>query len=303
MNQEKLIINFTPTGMVPKKKTTPHVPISINEIVEDVHRANELGITIAHLHVRDPQTEEGTYHKEMYGELFSKIRRYAPELILCVSLSGRNSPEFEKRSEPLQLTGNEKPDMGSLTLSSLNFARQASMNSPNMVMQLADAMKQNGIKPELEAFDLGMVNYMKYLISKDLIKPPYYINLLFHNIAGAQWDLLHIATAIRDLPANTYYSLAGLGTSQLAVNATAIFNGSGVRVGLEDNIHFTYDKSKLATNHELLKRVHEIAEIAQREIMSPAEMRQKLNLSPGFGEYGEHTAISHEGLHKYSQPA
>jgi uncharacterized protein (DUF849 family) len=131
--QEKfvdLIVNFTPTGMIPTKRLTPHVPVTPSEIAEDVHAALEIGITMVHLHARDDATGEPTYKAEVYGRIIENIREFAPDLVLCVSLSGRNFPELEKRSEPLQLTGNLKPDMGSLTLSSVNFNRTASVSDP-----------------------------------------------------------------------------------------------------------------------------------------------------------------------------
>jgi len=61
-----------------------------------------------------------------------------------------------------------KPDFGSLTLSSLNFNKQASINSPEMIMSLAKKMLAGGIRPELEVLDLGMINYAHYLIKKGL---------------------------------------------------------------------------------------------------------------------------------------
>ncbi|MGY8913941.1 MAG: 3-keto-5-aminohexanoate cleavage protein [Flavobacteriales bacterium] len=75
---DKVVINFTPTGMIPTKKMTPHVPVSVSEIIEDVHHATELGITLVHLHARDAQTEEPTHKKEVYGEIIDGIRNYAP---------------------------------------------------------------------------------------------------------------------------------------------------------------------------------------------------------------------------------
>ncbi|MHC4424427.1 MAG: 3-keto-5-aminohexanoate cleavage protein, partial [Planctomycetota bacterium] len=103
------------------------------------------------------------------------------ELIICVSTSGRVFFEFEKRSAVLDLKGELKPDFGSLTLSSLNFNRQASVNTPQMIQDLAKKMLENNIRAELEAFDLGMINYAKYLIRKNLLKPPCYFNLILGN--------------------------------------------------------------------------------------------------------------------------
>ena len=123
-----LIINFTPTGMIPTKAMTPFVPISASEIIEDVHEAWEIGITMVHLHARDPVTGDTTYKAKIYGKIISGIRKFAKNFIICVSLSGRNFKEIEKRAAPLELEGYLKPDMGSLTLSSLNFNKRASIS-------------------------------------------------------------------------------------------------------------------------------------------------------------------------------
>ena len=88
MNLMNLIINFTPTGMIPTKAMTPHVPISISEIVEDVHEAFELGITMVHLHARDESSGEATYKAEVYRRIIKGIRKFSNDLVICVSLSG-----------------------------------------------------------------------------------------------------------------------------------------------------------------------------------------------------------------------
>ena len=281
-----LIVNFTPTGMIPTKEISPHVPISIKEIIEDVHRAIEIGITMVHLHTRDAANGESTYKAEVYGKIIEGIRTFSEDLIICVSLSGRNITEFEKRAEVLQLEGDLKPDMGSLTLSSLNFNRVASINSPEMIQKLALEMKSRGILAELEAFDAGMINYAKYLEHKGTLEPPHYFNLLLGNIACAQADLLHAGIMIRDLPENSYWSLAGIGDFQLMMNSIAIASGGGVRVGLEDNIWYDKARTRLATNSDLLHRIHRLAEASERKIMSPGKLRELLKLQPGHGKYG-----------------
>jgi len=281
-----LIVNFTPTGMIPTKEMTPHVPISVEEIVEDVRRAVDIGITMVHLHARDAATGKSTYQAEVFGEIIAGIRSFSKDLIVCVSLSGRNISEFEKRAEPLQLEGDLKPDMGSLTLSSLNFNRVASVNSPEMILKLANEMKSRGILAELEAFDAGMINYGKYLERKGILEPPHYFNLLLGNIACAQADLLHTGIMIHDLPDNSFWSLAGIGNYQWMMNSIAIVSGGGVRVGLEDNIWFDTARTQLASNSDLLRRIHRLAEATERKVMTPGKLRELLKLQPGFGKYG-----------------
>jgi 3-keto-5-aminohexanoate cleavage enzyme len=281
-----VVINFTPTGMIPTKGMTPHIPVTVSEIVENVHEALEIGITMVHIHARDELTEAPTYKGETYGKIIEGIRKFSKEIIICVSLSGRGIKEFDKRASPLQLEGDLKPDMGSLTLSSLNFNNMESMNSPEMIQKLAGEMKAKGILPELEAFDAGMINYAKYLERKGLLKAPHYFNLLLGNIACAQADILHAGLMIRDLPANSVWSLAGIGDSQLMMNSLAISAGGGVRVGLEDNIYFNPARTRLCKNSDLLRRIHNLIGANERKIMEPVELRKILQLNPGNGSYG-----------------
>ena len=283
---ENIVINFCPTGMIPTKKVTPYVPISVNEIIDDVLKVSEIGITMVHLHARDEISGEPTWKADIYAAIIEGIRRFVPDLIICVSLSGRTFQEFEKRTEPLELTGIHKPDMGSLTLSSLNFNKIASVNEPETIKKIAAKMKEKKIKPELEAFDVGMINYAKYLIKKELLTPPYYLNFILGNIACAQADILHSGIMINDLPENSYWSLGGIGQSQIIMNSLAISVGGGVRVGLEDNIWFDNKRTTLATNTDLLRRIHILAEANEKKIFQPADFRKYLKLNNGNGTYG-----------------
>jgi 3-keto-5-aminohexanoate cleavage enzyme len=287
-----LILNYAPTGMIPTKEMTPYVPISIQEIVESVHEAVGIGITMVHLHARDGRTGKPAYKAEIYRDIIAGIRKFSRDLVISVSLSGRSFNEFEKRTEVLQLVGNEKPDMGSLTLSSLNFNRQANMNSPEMIQAISQEMLNRGILAELEAFDNGMINYSKYLADKGLIEPPFYFNLILGNIACAQADLLHSGIMINDLPPQSTWSMGAVGDYQLRMNSIAIAMNGGVRVGLEDNIWYDQSRTRLAQNRELLRRIHILSEANERAIMKPDELRKLLKLENGNGQYGRITKSS-----------
>jgi uncharacterized protein (DUF849 family) len=273
---EKFIFNFTPTGMIPTREMTPHVPIAPDAIIDQVLEAAELGINMVHLHARNPETGNPTYEKEMYAEIISGIRRKNRDLVLGVSTSGRTFSEFEKRSQCLELTGDAKPDFGSLTLSSLNFNNIASINAPDTIRKLAGKMKENGIRPELEAFDLGMINYAKYLAKKGLIIPPYYFNLILGNIACAQASMLNLGLMVNELPPGAYWSAGGIGHWQLDMNAMALVAGGGVRAGLEDNIFYDRKRELLATNLDLVKRIMHIASALGRRPYSHTEVREIL---------------------------
>ncbi|MRR15253.1 MAG: 3-keto-5-aminohexanoate cleavage protein [Deltaproteobacteria bacterium] len=273
-----IMINMAPTGMIPTKAMTPHVPMSISEIVEEAKRCVELGVSILHLHARD-NTGAPTYRKEIYARLIGSIREACPDVIICVSLSGRNFNAFEQRADPLALVGDVKPDMGSLTLASMNFSRSTSMNSPEIIRRLAERMAEAGIKPELEIFDSGMVNYACYLADRRIISPPYYFNIVLGNIATAQAKPAHLGLLIHELPPDSYWTGGGIGTCQLRMNALGLLYGHGVRVGLEDSLWFDETREVLATNQMLVQRVRELAGILGKRIASPGEVRKALGLS------------------------
>ena len=107
---DKLIINAAITGMVPMKSDTPHVPITVDEIVADIKRARDAGASIVHLHARQ---EDGSadYRAEVYSQILAGARAVAPDVILCVSTSGRVFKTFEQRSEVLDCR-NPQPEIG-----------------------------------------------------------------------------------------------------------------------------------------------------------------------------------------------
>lgn len=272
-----IIINFTPTGIIPTKKMTPHVPCTPQEIIDDVLRCAELGVNVVHLHACDKKGNR-TYSKEVYEQIILGIREERSDIVIGVSTSGRMYSEFEKRTDALDLDTDAQPDMASLTLSSLNFNNEASINSPEMIKRIAAKMLDCGIKPELEVFDLGMVNYAHYLIRKELLKPPFYFNLILGNISCAQAFPLHVGLIMNELPEDSIVTIGGVGDFQHDMNIMGLIFADGVRVGLEDNIYFNTERTKLVTNIELIERIVNQSRILGRTIATPEAVRKRLDL-------------------------
>lgn len=277
MTRGKLIINSAITGMVPMKGNSPHVPIAPNEIIDDALACAEAGASMLHLHARDADGAP-TWNPDVYGEIITGIRAERPDLVLCTSLSGRRVSDIDKRAAVLDLDGDAKPDMGSLTLGSLNFAREPSQNSPEIIQELARRMLERGIKPELEAFEPGMIHYAKYLQKKGLIKGPWYINILLGSLGTSPGEIRQLSHMVDMLPEDAVWGGAGIGSSQLEINAAAVVMGGHVRVGLEDNLHYDVARSRLATNVQLIERVRRIADEMEREIAVPEEVREMLDI-------------------------
>jgi uncharacterized protein (DUF849 family) len=270
---DPMIINAAITGMVPMKKDNPHVPISPEEIIADVKRCRDAGASVVHLHAREPDGT-ATYKREIYAEIFAGVREECPELMISGSCSGRIFGEFEQRSQVLD----EAPDFGSLTLGSLNFPTQASVNAPDMVKNLAMAMKRRHIVPELEIFDLGMADYSHFLLDKEIIVPPLYANILLGSLGTAAATPDNLCAIVRALPRGTTWSATGVGRFQFFINSLAVAMGGHVRIGLEDAIYFDWEKKNHATNAGLIDRVVGVARATGREIATPEVARRIIGM-------------------------
>lgn len=276
--EDKLIINAALTGMVPTKDDNPHVPISSDEIVEDVLRCYDAGASIFHLHARD-EGGKPTYRLEAYHDIMTKLRRACPDdLVVCLTTSGRLFNTFDKRSEVLNLPEWLKPDMASLTLGSLNFPKQASVNAPDMIRQLAEKMLTQGIVPELEVFEQGMIDFSTYLIRKAVLRPPFYCNILLGSLGSLSATPANLAAMVAALPKGATWAATGIGRYQFRVNTWAITTGGHVRVGLEDAIYMDQGKRDPASNPRLVDRLVRVARAVGREPATPAEARRMIGL-------------------------
>ena len=274
---ESLIINVCLSGNVTNKSINPRVPGSLQEITDNAAQVIEAGASILHIHAYEA---DGTpsWRPESFARIFETIRTDHPEAVLVATTSGRLHKEFEKRAAVLDLDNDAKPDMASLTLGSLNFPEQASLNEPEMVQQLCRRMRDNGIMPELEAFDMGMINYAFYLQRKGLLPLRCYINLLLGSLGSVPGRVLDLAHLVREIPQGWTWAAAGIGQYQLPMNTAAITMGGNVRVGLEDNPFYDYKRRQPASNLELVKRLVRISTELGRDIATPAETRKRLKL-------------------------
>jgi len=277
-----LVINLALTGMVPHRRDNPHLPVTPDEIAADAQRCYQAGARVFHIHARD-KDEEPVYHREVFAEIIQKIRQNIPDAIICATTSGRKHKRFEERSDVLALDGDLKPDLASLTLGSLNFPKQASVNDPEMITKLAMRMAERGIVPEIEIFDFGMLDYAHYLIGRGILKPPFVFNLLLGSLGTLSATPLNLALLVERLPAGSFWSAAGIGRFQFATNALGVAMGGQVRTGLEDNLYMDGEKRELASNEKLVQRITTYALALGRRVATTAEARQMLGLTGKTG--------------------
>lgn len=270
--KEKLIITAAILGNVPTKEMNPNTPVTTDEIVEDIIKCREAGAAVAHIHVRD-ENGEPTSDRRLFKEILDKLKEKNCDIITQVSTGARGGENsIEWRGQMLDLNA----EMASLSTGSSNFISQVNANSFDLIEELANKMYENNIKPEIEAFDLGMIDNAKYLLKKGILKGPLQFNLVMNvrgSVEGTPRNLLHM---VESLPEGSTFTVSGIGPSQVPMLTMAIILGGHARTGLEDTV--LYDKGVLASNEMLVERVVRISKELGREIASPNDARKILDM-------------------------
>ncbi len=274
MSAEPVIITVAITGSQPRKKDNPAVPVTPDEQVESTHEAYEAGASLVHIHVRN-QDETPSSAPELYGRVQEGVRKHCPGMIVQFSTGGRGRDQAA-RGAMLYL----KPDMASLATGSVNFPTSIYENPPDFVEGLAKSMLDNGIKPEIEVFDLAMLYNAANLVQKGLLKDPPHVQFVLGipNALPARREVFDFLRAelAAVLPRATWVA-AGISRHQWEVNQWCLEAGGHCRTGLEDNTRF--DRSRLAaSNAELVRKIVDVCGEYGRKVATPAEARSILGL-------------------------
>jgi len=269
------IICVAITGSLPRKEHNPAVPITVVEQVESAHAAVEAGASIIHAHVRNDD-ETPSSDPDRFARLLEGLRRHVPEAIVQFSTGGRSGAGRE-RGGMLSL----RPDMASLSVGSNNFPTRVYENSPDLVDWLAAEMRANGVKPEIEAFDLSHIFQAVTMASDGRLPSPLYVQFVMGVKNAMPVDRrvfdFYVET-LKRLSPDAEWCGAGIGPNQIVLNEWCVAAGGHARTGLEDNLRL--DRVTLApSNSALVRRVAELCEKYERPVASPAEARAILGLA------------------------
>lgn len=267
----KLIITAAISGAEVSKDHNPAVPYTVEEVAREAESAYKAGASIIHLHVRE---DDGTptQSKERFKECMDAIKERCPDVIIQPSTGGAVGMTDEERLQPTELM----PEMATLDCGTLNFGGdEIFVNTENTIKNFATIMNERNIKPEIEVFDKGMVDYAIRFNKQGFIKSPMH----FDFVLGVQMSASarDLAFMVDSIPEGSTWTVAAVGRHQFPMAAIGIAMGGHVRVGFEDNIF--YDKGVLAeSNGQLVERVVRLAKELGREIATPDEAREILSL-------------------------
>ncbi|RKH46183.1 3-keto-5-aminohexanoate cleavage protein [Corallococcus sp. AB049A] len=270
-----MVITAAMVGAETTREQTPYLPITAEEIAEDAVKCREAGAAMVHIHVR---TAEGkpSQDAELFRAAIRAIRKRT-DILIQVSTGGAVGMGVDERCGGLTLTGADKPDMATLTTGTVNFGEEVFWNPRPLVRDIAKRIKGIGLKPELECFDVGMIDEARYLAKEGLVDLPAHFDFVLGVPGTLQARPEVLDFMIASLPEGSSWTVAGVGRQQLPFVDEAAKRGGNARVGLEDNIYLS--KGVLAKgNFELVAEAAKRARAAGRELATPEQARQLLRL-------------------------
>ncbi len=276
---KKTIITVAPTGAWPKKENNPNVPMNPDEIAEDIYSCYLAGAAVAHLHMRDDEGN-GTMDKNKFAETVECLRKNHPDcnIVLNFTTSGDLFATDDTRQIHLKEL---RPEMASYDCGSMNWLHSGLfINSPQFLEELGRNMQEWGVKPEIEAFDPGMIANAAYYLKKGVLKAPLHFQFCMgcaNGIPGSTKNLVFMKETMDSLCPGSTWSCFGVGHSAMEILYAGIAMGGHVRVGMEDNV--LYAKGRLAaSNEELVARAVRVVREFGNEPATPDEAREILGL-------------------------
>jgi uncharacterized protein (DUF849 family) len=291
---KKVIITCAVSGNAPFNPRHPSFPVTPVQIAAACVEAAKAGAAVVHVHARDPKTFAGTRNPQLFKEITDRLRDTGTDVILNLTAGlggfflpdpaneGRALPQsdiasVDERMEHLEVC---RPDIASLDITTGNQVEGpvefVYLNTTRTLRAMARRFQAIGVKPELETFNAGDVEFGKAMVAEGLIASP----PLFQFVLGVKWGAPADSRTLlymRDmLPPQAQWAALGTGALQMPVLAQTVLLGGNVRVGLEDNLYLR--KGVFATNGELVILAKRIIEDLGYETASPAEARAMLGI-------------------------
>ena len=282
MAQKKTIITAAVTGAWPKKENNPNVPMTPAEIADDVYACWKAGAAIAHLHMRDDEGN-GTMDTAKFEETVNLIKTKYPDcdIILNLTTSGDIHADDELRVAHVKKL---KPEMASYDCGSMNWLHSGLfLNTPKFLTDCGLLFQETNTKPEIEAFDPGMIGNAAYYLKKGVLKAPLHFQFCMgcaNGIPGTMKNLIFMKETADELigKGNYTWSCFGVGHSAMDMLYGAVALGGNIRVGMEDNV--MYAKGQLAeSNVQFIERAARVIREYGNEVATPAEAREILGLT------------------------
>ena len=282
---DKVIITAALTGTSTPLEMNEYIPHTPEQIARDAYACWKAGAAVVHLHMRDA-AGRGVFDVEQFRETIRLIRAYEDcDVIINCTSSGQRGGEDDcgstlpvgaaKRME--HFTQLDDIEIGSLDCGTFNWMPNfVFMNSPGFLRKLAKVYKTKMIKPEIEVFDISMINCAKTLLKEGVLEGPLHFQFCLGIPGAMEATVENLTYMLRQLPEGSTWSAFGTGKEHMPILYATLALGGNIRVGLEDNIY--YSKGVKATNVLLVERAVKAVELFGKHIATPHQARTILGI-------------------------
>jgi uncharacterized protein (DUF849 family) len=291
LSTDRVIITCALTGVVANREQCPYLPYTPEEIGEEARRAHDAGAAVVHIHGRDPVSGEQTWSTEIYQQIKDEVQKRSP-VIINFSTGGFNMgvEGEEEKKRRIEYVWRTRPELAALNMGSMNYAKYSErrkafvfdfvfMNPFSDILLVADAMREGGVKPELECFDLGQIENAEPLIAMGALRPPLQYSFVLGVLGGAPPTADTLAHMSKQVSPKDSWEVIGISKVQWHLLSAALVLGGNIRVGLEDNFYLDAAGTEMAKgNGPLVEKAARMARDVGRVPMSAEEARVALKL-------------------------
>ncbi|MGH2693026.1 MAG: 3-keto-5-aminohexanoate cleavage protein [Actinomycetota bacterium] len=277
------VITCAVSGAVANKEQCAGIPYTPEEYAKEVRRARDAGASMVHIHARQPDGTP-TVAVEHYRAITKAILVETPDIIVNFSTGWVGLPMAERVAHITEL----KPEIGALNMGSMNYAKYSRKrrgfvfnfvfeNNFDDIIFLLERMKEAGVKPECECFDVGHVESVEPLLDLGVMGPPVQFSLIHGVLGGISATARNLAHMASVVPDGSTWGVIAISREQWSMIGAAASLGGNVRVGFEDNFYLPSGEMA-SSNGELVEAAAQIVRLQGREVAEPDEARRLLSL-------------------------
>jgi 3-keto-5-aminohexanoate cleavage enzyme len=282
---DPVVITCSISGALANRDQCPAIPYTPEEYAAEARRIVDEGGVHIHIHARRP---DGTpsYAVEDFRAITDAIKGEVGDAAIINFSTGAIGVPVEQRVAYLREV---RPEVAALNMGSMNYAKYSARrkafvfetvfaNPFGEIVELLQAMRELGIKPEHECFDVGHVGSLAPLLDMGVLQPPLHVDFVMGVVGGIPPTARNLAVMADNLPdVPCHWGVIGISRVQWPLVAAALALGGSVRVGLEDNLHLP-DGTMASSNGELIATARQMVEASGRRPATVQEARALLDV-------------------------
>ena len=281
-NPDEVVITCALTGVLTNPAQHP-VPVTPEQMAASAREAFDAGASVMHIHFRAQEQGKGhlpSWEPEVALAIAEAIRAACPGVILNFTTGtiGRD------QQGALDCLRSGQPEIAACNAGSLNYLKARAggqwawppmlfENTVDKIEELLGVCAEEGIRPEFECFDVGIVRSVGMFADVGLVARPNY-NLVMGVASGMPADPDLLAILPRYMKPGALWQTTLIGREEIwPVHRKTAELGGHLRTGMEDTFYLPGGE-RTSGNGQLIEALVSVAQQAGRTVVSPQRARE-----------------------------